>query len=334
MEAQVLERRDVERIGHGHHQRRAPFHTHRQCGVLARQLLANQRQCLLVGRLLVEVDQRQAELLVQGLHQRGFGEDPEAHQRGAEQLARSALLLNGVGEILRSNDVGLDQHVAEALVGLAHGGSSSWTGKLSAGRRRGSRKVCPVKGGVLVALESAMLACLPCPNRPPAPRRSSRRPRPRKTSIPFWPTWPSAPPRRASTTWCGRRVAMPASSCAAKWRASGCSGAGVGVSSRATSPRAITPRSNTGWPRTKALPAGWFRAAVRCVWDRESCRRASWVRRRPSARRSWCRSSAGARPLPRSSVWIGATAHRSTTATSSGSRKKPTISRWRSTTRC
>ena len=58
-----------------------------QCHVLARQVFLDQREGLLVGGLLVEVHQRQAELLLQRLHQRGLGDDSEAHQRAAEQLA-------------------------------------------------------------------------------------------------------------------------------------------------------------------------------------------------------------------------------------------------------
>ena len=73
VEAQVLERGDVERIGHRDHQRRAALDLDRKRAVLLRQLLLDHRQRLLVGGGLVQVDEREAELaleLLQQLHPR------------------------------------------------------------------------------------------------------------------------------------------------------------------------------------------------------------------------------------------------------------------------
>jgi hypothetical protein len=120
VEAQVFQRRDVEWIRHRQDHGRAAFDAHGQCHVLARQVFLDQREGLLVGGLLVEVHQRQAELLLQRLHQRGLGDDSEAHQRAAEQLAALALLGDRILEVLRRDDVGLDEHVAEPFVRLGH----------------------------------------------------------------------------------------------------------------------------------------------------------------------------------------------------------------------
>ncbi len=121
VEAEVLERRDVERVGHGHDQRVPAFDLDREREVPARHLLLDLREGQLVGRHHVEVEERDVELPLEQGEEVGLLDHAELEQRLAEHAAGLVLRCDGRVQLTGVEQVRLDQHLAESLVFTRHG---------------------------------------------------------------------------------------------------------------------------------------------------------------------------------------------------------------------
>src|SRR5262249_21794421 len=69
---------------------------------------------------LGEVHERQPQLLLDLADHGVLAHQPHADQRGAQQLPGAPLLRDGVGQVLRGDELGFDQEVAEPLVLFGH----------------------------------------------------------------------------------------------------------------------------------------------------------------------------------------------------------------------
>ena len=120
VEAQVLERGDVERIGHGHDQRRAALDLDRHGDVLLRHVLLDQRQNCLVDHHVVQVHQREPKLLLEVLEHDLLCDGAEPDERRPEKLSGATLFGDRVGELLRRDQLLVEQNIAQTLVFLRH----------------------------------------------------------------------------------------------------------------------------------------------------------------------------------------------------------------------
>ena len=111
-ELQVVHREDVRRVGHRDGERRAGL-VDREDVVLARDLGGDELQDVRVDLEVRQVDRRHAELRGERLRDVVLGDEAEPHERLAQLHPRFLLLLQGRGELLRVDELRLQEKFSE-----------------------------------------------------------------------------------------------------------------------------------------------------------------------------------------------------------------------------
>ena len=116
------------------------------------ELAGHEGERLGVGQQPGEVGGGAAEAAGEGVAQGGLGQETEAHQLAAEDLAAAALLAEGDVELVLADQPQLEEGLSDGRGGGRHGGGSwackacrrvsqRWRGK-RAGCRSASRRAC------------------------------------------------------------------------------------------------------------------------------------------------------------------------------------------------